>query len=378
MIAQHATASCNSQESLIMRLHNILHFLRICFIWIICSHAFAQHPMEVVATFDAKTPPGNIAIGPDGRIFLSVHPFYGQPVRVVELLKNGKTTPYPNATFGMAAQTQKHGGLYGVLGLNVDKNGILWMLDSSGENHSGRLIGWNTRTEQLERIIYLAKPFIDNNSFLNDLAIDTTHNAIYIADTGTTSILVVDLNTGAVRQTLQTAPQTKPEDKDMVIDGRVVTLDGKPSRIGINPITIDANDEYVYFGAMTGSTLYRIKTADLLNTNLTEATLIKRIQTYAEKPISDGITIDTAGNVYITSITQDAIGVSKPDGSYEKLFGRDDLSWPDGFAVGPDNFIYATINELHRSPVLNNDVNATQGEFKVIRFKALAPAEVGR
>ena len=219
---------------------------------------------------------------------------------------------------------------------------------------------------------------VDENSFLNDLAIDLTHNAIYIADTGTASILVVDLKTGSVRRTLSSSAQTKPEDNDMIIDGRVVTLNGQPSRIGINPITIDAKDEYVYFGAMSGTKDLPHQNKHLLNPDLTESALVKRIETYADKPFSDGITIDNAGNVYITAITQDAIGVSKPDGTYEKIFERDDLSWPDGFAVGPDNFIYVTINELHRSPVLNNDVNATQGEFKVIRFKALSQAEVGR
>lgn len=34
--------------------------------------------LNTVATFDAQHPPGNIAITPSGRKFLSVHGFYGQ------------------------------------------------------------------------------------------------------------------------------------------------------------------------------------------------------------------------------------------------------------------------------------------------------------
>ncbi len=60
------------------------------------------------------------------------------------------------------------------------------------------------------------------------------------------------------------------------------------------------------------------------------------------------------------------------------LFHRDDLSWPDGFAVGTDGMIYTTVNELHRSPVLNDGVDATRGEFAIVRFKPLAPAFQGR
>jgi len=70
--------------------------------------------------------------------------------------------------------------------------------------------------------------------------------------------------------------------------------------------------------------------------------------------------------------------VTRADGSYQMLYQREDLSWPDGFAVGPDNYIYATINELHRSPVLNRGKNSTKGEFKIIRFKALVETVTGR
>ncbi|MEO0946075.1 MAG: hypothetical protein AAFY06_14785, partial [Pseudomonadota bacterium] len=74
-----------------------------------------------------------------------------------------------------------------------------------------------------------------------------------------------------------------------------------------------------------------------------------------------------------------AIGVTKPDGSYAELFQSDEmLPWPDGFAIGPDGFVYATVNELHRSPVLNEGKDGTKGAFKIMRFKALGTAVNGR
>lgn len=342
------------------------------------SHASnASHAFEVVATFNADTPPGNIAVGPDGRIFLSVHEFYNQPLRVVELLKDGTTRPYPNKQWAFAAQ-QQAGGLYGVLGINVDKKGILWLLDTSGSERAGRLVGWDTRSEQLHRVIYLAKPIISDQSFLNDFAIDAKHNAIYIADTGTGAIIVVDLNTGQARTVLTKAQQTKAENIDMVIDGNVIKLGGQTARLGVNPITISHDNQYLYFGAMTGTSVYRIATQHLLNTTLSEQALVASVERYGDKPISDGITIDNAGNIYVTSITNDAIGITQPNGKYNVLIKQNNLSWPDGLAVGPDNYIYATINELHRSPILNEGKNDAKGEFKVIRFKALSKASVGR
>jgi len=334
--------------------------------------------LEVVANLSAETPPGNIAIGPNGRIFLSIHQFYGKSLRIVELLPDGTTKPYPNENWAYAAQDLKSGGLYGVLGLNIDKNGILWLLDAAGPEHAGRLVGWNTKKEQLHKIIYLAKPVITASSFLNDLAVDSKNNAIYIADTGTGSIVVVDLKTGAARRILKESKSTKAEDIDMVIDDKIVYLNGQSIRMGINPITIDNNFNYVYYGAMSGTSIYRIATKDLLDTTLTEQALDKKVERYGDKPISDGITIDNAGNVYVASITNDALGVTQPSGDYKPLIKRNDLSWPDGLAVGPKNYIYATVNELHRSPVLNKGKNSTLGEFKIVRFKALSSANIGR
>lgn len=52
--------------------------------------------LKTVATFGAQHPPGNIAITPSGRKFLSVHGFYGQKQKIMELLSDGTTKPYPN------------------------------------------------------------------------------------------------------------------------------------------------------------------------------------------------------------------------------------------------------------------------------------------
>ena len=335
--------------------------------------------IELVAKLPSKTPPGNIALSSDNRIFLSVHGFYDQPVKVVELLQDGSTRPYPTQEWAYPpANDQNEIGLYGVLGINADSNGVLWMLDTSSQERAGRLIGWDMRAEQLQRVIYLAKPVITDRSFLNDFAIDLKNNAIYVADTGTEAIIVVNLSTGQAWRVLEGSEFTKAQNLDMVIDEKLIEMDGQPARLGVNPITIDSQNDYLYWGAMSGRAIYRIKTKYLNNPQLTDSELITHIEHYGEKPISDGITIDDAGNVYITSITDDSIGVVQPDGTYKTLFQDDTLSWPDGFAVGPDNYIYVTINELHRSPVLNDGQNQSKGEFKVMRFKAISTAQTGR
>ncbi len=335
--------------------------------------------LTTVSTFDAQHPPGNIAITPSGRKFLSIHGFYGQNQKIMELLSDGTTKPYPNEQWAYAYNKGK--GFYGVLGINVSSDGILWMLDTSGPDHAGRLVGWDTNQEQLHKIIYLAKPTITDTSFLNDLVIDNKHGVIYIADTAQGSqaaIIIVNLKTGEARRVLQDSQYTTAEDIDIVINGRTMNLGGQPARLGVNPITLDPNEDWLYFGSMSGTSVYRIATSAINNKSLSTKALEAKVIRYGTKPISDGITVDGGGNVYVTDITNNAIGVVKPSGDYKVLFKDERLSWPDGFSYGADHKIYFTVNDLHNSPVLSNDKTQNPNKFKVMSFTPLVKGKVGR
>jgi sugar lactone lactonase YvrE len=297
----------------------------------------------------------------------------------MELLTDGTTIPYPNKEWAFAYNNGK--GFYGVLGINVSAEGILWMLDTSGPDHAGRLVGWDTKNEQLHKVIYLAKPTITDTSFLNDLVIDNKHGYIYIADTAQGSqaaIISVNLETGAARRVLQDNSYTTAENIDIVIDGRAMEIGGQPARLGVNPITLEPNEDWLYFGSMSGTSVYRIATSAIINAGLSSKELEQKVQRYGTKPISDGIVVDGGGNVYVTDITNGAIGVVKPNGDYEILFKDERLVWPDGFSYGPDHKIYVTVNELHRSPPLNNGEDASQGKFSVLSFTPLVKGKVGR
>lgn len=344
------------------------------------AHSYAS-AYEVVAKLPAEIPPGNIAISQNGRIFLTVHNFFPSELRLVELHKDGAITPFPNKRWAKSPTADNMPGIQNALGLNTDGSGRLWVLDNAGAAHSGRLLAFDLSRNAFDQVIYLAPPVTRDSSFLNDIAIDNKHNAIYISDTGagqSPALIVVDLNTGMARRVLEGSRFTVAENIDMVIDGKTVTLANQPARIGVNPITIDNNFEWVYFAPMTGLSLYRVPTQALLDTSLPAQALLSKVERYGGKPVSDGIIVDNSGNVYITAIADAAIGVIKPNGKYERLFSDASLAWPDGFAAGADGYIYATINELHRSPVLNSGENAATGEFKIIRFKPLAGVTVGR
>jgi hypothetical protein len=169
-----------------------------------------------------------------------------------------------------------------------------------------------------------------------------------------------------------------------VIEGEPVVQenedgDFEPVRAGLDGITIDPSFEWVYYCPISSESIYRIRAADLLDESLTDGELDERIERYGDKAICDGITVDTAGNVYITDMTNNAIGVTRPSGEYE-IIARDDeqFLWPDGFCCGPDGHIYFTVTQLHRAPPFNQGQEESYTPFKLFRFESLAPVTVGR
>ena len=352
-------------------------------LWAFSLQSVFAAGLEIMAELEQG--PGNIAVTPDGRLIVSQHQFYDPEYRVVEVLPSGDTRPFPNEEWSKAPAASGI-GMHAVLGIRSDANGVVWMLDNGGA--VPKLIAWDTQSDRLARVIHSPPPATIDGSFHNDLAVDTLHQAIFIADIGPGpkrgAIVVVDLRTGLSRRVLEGHSSTSAEDVAMRIDGTPVRMlddNGQPfePRVAINPISIDPSYTWVYYGAMHGTSLYRIQTRDLLNENLSAGELAERVVRYGDKPVSDGISVDTVGNVYITDVTRNAIGVTGSDGSYHRLFADDErLSWPDGISTGPDGYMYVTVNRLHRSAALNAGKNASKPPYYVVRFRPLAPGTVGR
>jgi sugar lactone lactonase YvrE len=303
---------------------------------------------------------------------------------VVELLKDGRTVAFPNERWARSPGADGV-GLHSVLGIRSDGNGVVWMLDNGGK--VPRVVAWNTRANQLHRIIPIPAPATRPGSFHNDLAVDLENGALYLADFGGDrgpAIVVVDTKTGKSRRALEGHPSVQAENIPAIIEGRSPRQkqpDGslQEARVGLNPITIDAKSQWVYYGGMHSDDLWRVRTKDLRNAELSSEELGRRVERYGTKAPSDGISIDAAGNVYVTDITRQAIGVTASDGTYRLLVQHDEqLAWPDGISAGPDGWMYATVNKLNRSAALNGGENLSKPPYYVIRFRPIGTAVVGR
>jgi hypothetical protein len=343
-------------------------------------------PFEIIAEFDQT--PGNVTVSPHGRVFVSMHPFANPDVRVMEVLRDGTRRPYPNTQW--AGPPDDSGvGIASIIGIRADPRGILWMVDAGDESNVPKVIGWDLRTEQLHRVFHLPPPISRPGSFIQDLAIDLTHEQLYLADCYRgdgadghgPAIIVLSLETGQARRVLEGHESFAAEDASLTIDNQPVRMkrpDGSiiEPRVPLNPIVIDSANQWVYYGAMHGSSVYRMRA--LVLAHFSDDRIADTIQRVGDKPMSDGFGIDSAGNIYSGDLPGNGVGVTRPDGTYELLFSDPALSWVDAFAPHPDGSMLAVVNQLHRHAVLNAGEDATGPPFLLIKFQPLAPTVVGK
>jgi sugar lactone lactonase YvrE len=356
---------------------NVLTVMTIC----ACSHTYTPQKsvqnvptnLKIVAALDKG--PGNITITPAGKIVLSLHQFYNHDVRVASINDKAQLVPFATAA-----------KLNSVLGLQADAEGVVWLLDNAMRGGTTRrLVGWNASEDRFVADIDLTKVTTDQ-SFLNDLAVDSMRKAVYIADPAggaDAAIIVVDVIRGSARRVLEGHKSVIPEDIDLIIDGTPVRIradDGSETRprVGINPIAIDKDGEWLYYGPMHGRTMYRIRTDDLRNSVLSLDDLAIRVERWSDKPICDGISIDNVGNVYLGDLANNAIGVIDSDRKYSVLISDPRLSWVDAFSFGHDGYLYTVANQLHRSAVLNGGESVTKPPYLILKFRPLSGGTIGR
>ncbi len=334
--------------------------------------------VETLASF-SDTRPGNIAVTPKGRIIMTQQPLDGPTLRVVEILPDGSKIPFPNQDWADGPEIGKV-GIAATIGITSDKNGVVWVLDMGSKDSPAQIVAWDTQKNQLHKQISLPKDVIADISFLQDFALDEKRNCIYIADMtfpapgaqARPAFVVINLETGSARRVLEGVSSLMPVNKDIVIDGSLVGTKVKngqsaPWHLGLNPISIDPSFEWVYFGTVNGRDIFRIPAHALANGHGTS--LANKIERYAPKPPSDGFVVDDKGQVYVSDVIASAVGISTPEGYRVIAKDKTLLSWPDGFALGPDGFLYVTQNQLHHHPALNEGKDEGAKLYHVVKLK---------
>ncbi|HET6421168.1 MAG TPA: L-dopachrome tautomerase-related protein [Geobacteraceae bacterium] len=333
--------------------------------------------MEVAGVPDQLT---GITMSGQGRIFVNFPRWAGNPRwSVAELMSDGSLRPYPDEEWnhwdGGAADAGRH--FVCVQSVYADNKGFLWILDPASPGFKGvikggaKLVKVDMTTNKVVQVISFDETAAPRDSYLNDVRVDTLVETAYITDSGTGAIVVVDLESGLARRLLSDHPSTKAEPGFVLkVDGKeLVGEDGKAPRINADGIALDPDRKFLYYHALTATTLYRIDTKYLRDATLLPAELAGHVEKLGETGPVDGMEMDRDYNLYVTSLEDNAIKRYRVyDGSLIRIAENDLIQWPDSISISPDNYLYFTASQINLMPRFNQGGDKRMPPYRIFRI----------
>ncbi|HXT19657.1 MAG TPA: hypothetical protein VN923_02795, partial [Thermoanaerobaculia bacterium] len=152
---------------------------------------------------------------------------------------------------------------------------------------------------------------------------------------------------------------------------------------GVDSIALD-NHGKLAFAAVTARRMYRVKVADLVDEQLPAAELASRVEDFGDKPMTDGMSADAAGNLVLTDPGHDALQLLSPEGQLTTLVRDPRLRWPDGLSFGPcgaglapADCLYVTCSALHQVIGRTPGQIRRAGPYQVYRLRMPRPGYAG-
>lgn len=331
----------------------------------------AEADVELLGAFDF--PLGNVtSAGP--RIFFNTHPFT-QSHRFTDAflfeLVDGQARPYPDR----ATQPE----LKFVFGMTVDAQNRLWLTaPATLDRQRTRLLAFDLASNQ--KVIDHELP-AGVARFGQDLRVTADGKTLVLADTGAfrfthAALVIVDVATWKTRELLARDVATQPQDLLMHHGGVPyrVGFGLLTFQVGVDGIAFSKDGEWLYFATMSHDTLYRVKTASLLDESLSDEALSGRLEKVGKKPLSDGIETAPDGSVLLTDVEHGSLVRIDAAGRLSTLVRLPSVIWSDGVNVTSqgdvlftDSSIPSYIDPLLRPPTLAK--LAARRPYHLYRFR---------
>jgi sugar lactone lactonase YvrE len=259
------------------------------------------------------------------------------------------------------------------LSIRIDRQERLWMLDfgQHGMSANAKIYAFTTGSEPSLVLNHTFPSAVAGfGSMLNDFQVDPIGRYVYIADTSavatTPAIVVFDSQLGISYRLLSNHQSMHGDSILVTVQGYSLQIGPFGFKFGVDSIALTRDGEQLYYGAVTNDKLYKLPTVAILavledmqragrivsDANDELALTSALSLTSSEKPVTDGLSSDNNGNIWLTVIEHSAIAVAIPaaDGSDKMLIRKviedDRLRWPDGLSFGPSG-LYITTSALH-------------------------------
>ncbi|MCD7034603.1 major royal jelly family protein [Metabacillus sp. GX 13764] len=342
--------------------------------------------LELVHAFYGAMPTG-VTVSETGRIFVCF-PKWGDDVAfTVAEIVGGKLQPYPNLQSNVVNPANLKMTFISVQSVVADGRGTLWILDTAAPNFSepviggAKLVAVDLNTNTIRRVYTFTEDVVLATTYLNDVRFDYrvgTAGYAYITDSsskGPGAIIVVDLSNGNAFRRLNGATSTSPDPYFLPkVEGRILmnrNKDGStsPFRLASDSLAISPDGKKLFYAPLTSRHLFSISTEALRDRNIPDKELSSQVQYWGEKGASDGMITDAKGNVYAGDYENNSIRKIDPNGRMETIAHDQRILWPDTFSIGPDQYLYVIVNQLHRQPRFHYGKDLRQKPYSLLRMK---------
>jgi hypothetical protein len=352
---------------------------------ILADSATRVGQIEIVA--ELPITPGNITATADGRMFATVHGMRRGPAQLIEIFPgNNRWAPFPDTAWN-AVPGSGPDVLNSAHGILVDSHNRLWVTDHGnwmpdGKARQPKLVAFDIATREVVFRHDFAPDVGPVGGIMQDIAVDAERGFVYIADCGANpAIVIVDIHRNTAWK-WSDHPSLAAENVDLVVEGQRLLFprpDGSmaPARVPVNPISLSADGETLFFGAMNGERWYGLPAA-LLRERADAQRIGGAVRVVGNKPVSDGISTDAAGNHFITNLRDNAIDKLGADGRLSRLVKDDRFLWPDNVRFGPHSWLYVAVNQLHRNPIFTGKPDNGQPPYLIARVWTGTPGQPGR
>jgi len=337
--------------------------------------------LREVGSFTDKQITGVGVSTKSGRIFVNF-PYWSEDhsISVAEIV-NGQPKAFPDEEWNRPGPASSH--FVCVQSVVVDDRDNLWVLDPAAPKmqevvkEGPKLVKIDLATNQVVQTIQFGEGVAPKKSYLNDVRIDTRTNTAFITESAKGAIIVVDLKNSKARRLLDGHPSTQPEkDVKLVVDGKALIDQQKktPPQIASDGIALDGKNGYLYYHALTGHTLYRIKTSFLTDETLGKHELESKVEGVGQTPAPDGMLEGANGSVYLTDLENSAVVRWDPDSKrVEAVIADKRLLWPDTLSWGPNGEMYVTASQIENMPRFNDGKSTRTEPYKLWKITDINP-----
>lgn len=255
-----------------------------------------------------------------------------------------------------------------------DNSGGLWVVDTGSPRFGGnplpggaKLVRIDTSTGKVSLVVTLDTAVVLPGSYVDDVRF---HGKFaYLTDAGRPGIIVINLETGAMRRVLEdVASTTARSDRPIVVDGTTVKgPDHKNLRVNADPMEVSPDGAWFYFAPLEGP-WSRISTRSLDDFSISEDQLVSKVEPWADLPPVGGTVMDANGDLYFSDLADCSIKRRAPDGKITTIVTDKRLHWVDAPTIDEQHRIWMPVPQMDRVAIFQGGSSAVQWPVYLLRI----------